>query len=180
MLLYRIHKANADGWRVFPDFVERVRSFATSMSPELDADVLVRAIEEKFVQTPDLTFFIGVFDEGRMIGHLAAWIDSAFGHPYAFISQAHMDEPHHLDGLQREALAGLDQWVGQLNALYEQQGSEERIRYAEMWTPWDPRLWERYLRSTGRTSRSVRHVIRWDVSAPSSSVVETGNGKVDA
>lgn len=85
----KLNRSDPLSWALMPQFLERVRKFAS----EKDPSALVSSISEAFGQGSSDVYLIGVFEAGRLVGHFFAYLVSTTENALScHVHQAEMDK----------------------------------------------------------------------------------------
>ena len=98
----------------------RIHSFSKRMNG--NADVLVNTVWKLYAEkSPLLGLWVWITDDKRLIGHALAKVEEFDGRLVGWVTQVEMDEPATRNEKEL-GITTLENWVRNLNQLYQAQG----------------------------------------------------------
>jgi len=163
MIVHRLRNDSAESWALYPHFESRVLAFIQREGVDAEPALFQRELRERFndMQTPDrhrLVLFLN--DDGRDVGHFLAWIDFAWGRPYAHVNQLQFDSCLTTKEVMETMFTVMDQWIDAVNKHIPP--SAPKVDTVSWWTWHDPEVFVRYLRR-GADVKVSRYVLEYSI-----------------
>lgn len=109
----RMDHTNSEHRLLMCTVADRIPAFLTRFSPDNPAELIQRFIHSHWLMgSATFAIWAALSPLGRVIGHVIAQIEVAWGVPYVMILQVEIDSPYTTTGVQRrELLAEMDVWA---------------------------------------------------------------------
>lgn len=166
-VLVRLDPDTDGHWELYHQFEKRVIDFTKRHSAkEFESSVAIeklkRKLRQRWVETPELAFYLLAMKGDVPVAHFAAWIEEGWDDPFVLIYEAEADEHVSVRDVMPDAIAKMHDWIADTNKRLAAQKVPQRIKWVEHWTIWPAAVWERYFRGMLKTF-ATRTVMRWEV-----------------
>lgn len=147
-------------WGLYGEFEQRCGAFLPAYGITGDAEMFRQELRQRWVNTPWLSGYFVVVEQGRIVTHCCAWHVISYGEPLIHIAQAEVNEIGDLPKAIESFAELMLQWATELTAMYAKGGQPQiKIQAAEFITRHDPVGWRALFRKKFPCTR-VRSVMR--------------------
>lgn len=156
MELLRLQRTDPRAWHYYPEFEERVLALQRDLNVRGLPSMLRETLARRWIDFPQMAAYYLALEGDQPFAHAASWVETQWGIPYVLIYSCQADQHFSLRGVLDAYFQSLLEFINHFNASLP--ADKQKITEIDLWTPWEPVLWERLLHMTD--VKAHYHVLR--------------------